>query len=278
MDVSIGYSVGFLEIFISFTAVPDLHRTLQPFSEPMNRLVIGIGIFLCLAISDPVFAQRPTDDVLYLKNGWVLRGKLLVQDAGNVKIQTTDGSVFAFPQTDVQEIKQEPALRYQNIRYKSRGYVHYTELGVMAARNNVNELGVTTSAFTFHTVNGYKLNQALFVGLGAGVDLYASQTFLPVFASVRGDFTRKGILIPYYYIDGGWGFNGTTNLPDKKQLGGTHFATGLGMKVLFNGNAGFLLSVGYYFQATAIETTTDGITTRNQNNYNRLAIRAGFSF
>ncbi len=245
----------------------------------MNRLIALASTLFVIFLYQPVFAQRPADDVLYLKNGWILRGKLLSPATDEaVKIQTNDGNTFVFSRPEVQEIKTEPALRYQNIRYRNRGYAHFTELGVMASGNNVNELGVTTSAFTFHTVNGYKFSQGLYTGLGAGVDLYASQTFIPVFASIRGDFTRKGILIPYYYIDGGWGLNGTTNLPDKKQLGGLHLATGIGMKVLFNGNAGFLLSLGYYFQGTAIETATDGVITREDINYNRVAIRAGFAF
>jgi hypothetical protein len=245
----------------------------------MNYLIVSLGVLFSLISASPIFAQRPSEDVLYLKNGWVLRGKMLSNDgADSAKIQTNDGNIFVFAQPDVRERKREPVLRYQTIRYRSRGYAHFTELGVMAARNNVNELGVTTSAFTFHTINGYKFNQFLYAGLGVGVDLYASQTFIPIFASIRGDFTRKGILLPYYYVDGGWGLNGTTNLPAKKQLGGIHFATGVGMKVLFNNNAGFLLSLGYYFQGTAIETTTDGVTSRDVSNYNRLAIRAGFSF
>jgi len=246
----------------------------------MNRYLIIPGVILLLiCFSYSAFAQRPTDDVLYLKNGWVLRGKIISAVADEVvKLRTNDGNIFTFPRPEVSEIRQEPALRNQHIRYRNRGYVNFTELGVLASRNNVTDAGTTTSAFTFHTVNGYKFNQFLYTGLGAGVDLYASQTFIPVFASIRGDFSRKGALIPYYYIDGGWGLNGTTNLPDQKQMGGLHFATGIGMKVLFNGNAGFLLSVGYYLQETAIETTKDGTSTRVRNNYNRMAIRAGFSF
>ena len=245
----------------------------------MTRFYLTLALAFCTGFLFDAVAQRPTDDVLYLKNGWVLRGRLLPATAPEtVSIHTNDGNTFVFPQADVLQTKQEPALRYLNIRYRDRGYAHFTELGVMASNNNVNQSGVTTSAFTFHTVNGYKFSQWLYTGLGAGVDLYASQTFIPVFASLRGDFTRKGILIPYYYVDGGWGFNGTTNTPTRRQRGGVHFAAGVGMKVLFNGNAGFLLSVGYYLQQTAIEEIHDGGTRRTEDNYRRVAIRAGFAF
>ncbi len=244
----------------------------------MKDLTFLLGIFCCL-LSASVVAQKPTEDVLYLKNGWILRGKLLSEPtADSVKIQTQEGNVFVFAKTEIQEVKQESAWKPTTIHYKKRGYVHYTELGVMASKTNVNELGTTTSAFTFHTINGYKFQQFLYTGIGAGVDLYASQTFIPVFASIRGDFSRKGSLIPYYYLDGGWGFNGTTNAPETKQLGGIYVAAGAGLKILFTGNAGFLLSVGYYLQQTAIETQAAGTTTRRNLDYNRIAIRAGFSF
>lgn len=240
-------------------------------------------IFLCFLFLTgcvwPLAAQRPTEDVLYLKNGWILRGHLTTPDsAANVGIQTNDGNVFRFAQSDVREAKREAVLRHLNIRYRSRGFGNYTEVGALASRTNVDDRGTTTSAFTFHTVNGYRFGQLLYAGVGVGVDLYASQTFIPVFASLRGDFSRRGILIPYYYVDGGWGLNGTSSQPDQRQRGGVHFAIGGGLKVLFNGNAGFLLSAGYYLQQTAIETVGAAGTARRSLDYNRVAIRAGFSF
>ena len=240
-------------------------------------------LFCCLALvlghAFPLAAQRPTEDVLYLKNGWILRGHLTTPDsAASVGIQTNDGNVFTFVRSEVRETKKEAALRHLNIRYRERGFGNYTEVGALASRTNVDDRGTTTSAFTFHTVNGYRFGQFLYAGVGVGVDLYASQTFIPVFASIRGDFLRKGILIPYYYVDGGWGLNGTTSQPAERQRGGVHFAAGAGLKVLFNGNAGFLLSAGYSLQQTAIETSGVAGTTRRALDYNRIAIRAGFSF
>ena len=97
--------------------------------------------------------------------------------------------------TDIQEIKSEESLKKPVILYKEKGYVHYTELGPLAGSNRASN-GVTTSAFSFQTVNGYKFNQYLFTGIGIGADLYAVQTFIPIILSVRGDFTKKGNKIP----------------------------------------------------------------------------------
>lgn len=57
-------------------------------------------------------AQSPSGqvDVLYLKNGSVIRGQVVeTNPAGNVKIRTSDGSVFVYPMTDVEKIVKEAA-------------------------------------------------------------------------------------------------------------------------------------------------------------------------
>jgi hypothetical protein len=247
-----------------------MQQTCNPFS--------AVLFFLFLFGTTFAFAQKPQDDVLYVKNGWILRGKLLSQPADSlVKIQTYDQNTFVFQRNEISDIRREPTLRNINIRYRKKGFAHYTELGALASRNTTSNQ-TTTSAFTFHTVNGYKFNPYLFTGLGAGVDLYATQTFMPVFASIRGDLYHKTNLVPYYYVDGGYGFNATANTDETiRFLGGLHFATGLGLKILFNNNTAFLLSAGYYLQETATERKQGG-EGRNKQNYERVAIRAGFSF
>jgi hypothetical protein len=76
-------------------------------------------------------------------------------------------------------------------------------------------------------------------------------------------------MIPFYFIDLGNGFNITAN---KTQDGGLLFASGIGMKVFFNNNTGFLLSVGYRQQSKSPDANS------NLNRYERLAIRGGFTF
>lgn len=235
-------------------------------------------LFFLFTVTSTV-AQKNQDDVLYLKNGWILRGKIVFTPADtSVTIQTYDRNTFVFAPNQIQEIRQERPVRNLNVRYRRRGFAHYTELGALAARNTTSNQ-TTTSAFTFHTVNGYKFSPPFFLGVGTGLDLYATQTFVPLFASIRGDIYHKDIIVPYYYIDGGYGFNATTNDAMNVEFnGGLHFAIGLGAKILFNNNAGFLLSIGYYLQETSSEQNLGGVEIRQEENYNRVAVRAGFSF
>jgi len=234
--------------------------------------VVLTWVLLLLSLS-PVLAQR-MQDVLSLKNGWILRGTLRPLPGDSVELETPDRQVFRFAQAEVRQTTQERATT-PGVRYKKRGFQHYTELGPLAISNRASN-GTTTSAFSLQTVNGYRFSPAAFVGLGAGVDLFAVQTFVPVFVSFRSDLTSQGTRIPFLFFDGGYSFNATSNdVPGQRFRGGPLLAAGLGLKILFQGNTGFLLSVGYRFQRTQTESLLLGTRTED---FNRLALRAGFSF
>lgn len=242
----------------------------------MTRLLLS---FLLLLGAYRAVAQRPTEQVLYLKNGWVLRGQLLTPATSDpLRLQTTDRNEFVFPQSEIDSVRQrlQPPSRL-NVAYKARGFGHFTELGALAGRNTSSS--VNTSAFSFQVVNGYKFNQWLYTGLGVGADLYATQSLVPVFASVRGDFTRRGTILPFYFLDGGYGFNITgqdNTLPQPVTYeGGTLWALGAGVKVLFNNNTGFLVSLGYRTQRT---TLTREASPTERVTFERIAVRAGFAF
>lgn len=240
----------------------------------MKPFFLFFAFLQILSIS--IFAQKNTEKVLYLKNEWVIRGKVLSDDSEKIKIQTTQGNIFVFSKTDVLEIKEEKV--FSNTSYKTKGFSHYTELGALAARNTANP-NVNTSAFSFQTVNGYKFNQYLFVGGGVGIDLYATQTFIPVFGSLRGDFVRNKAVIPFYFLDIGYGRNITTNEnPNLNFNGGILWGVGIGMKVIFNNSTGFLLSIGYRQQQGTETINMMNSSQETRLNYQRLALRAGFSF
>jgi hypothetical protein len=256
---------------------PSVLRLTNPFLPS----VLFIFLFL---VGYSALAQKSTEDVLYLKNGWVLRGTLTSSPTDSlIIIETHDRNRFVFRRPEVDALRQEPvqAEKNFNTRYKRRGFSHYTELGALAARNTSSS--TNTSAFSFQTINGYKFGQAFFSGLGIGIDLYATQSLMPLFGSIRGDITDRGNLIPYYFADVGYGANitgkDTNPFPRVIYQGGSLFAVGAGMKVIFNNSTGFLLSVGYRSQRTSIARDFGNNSTSKEGvNFNRVAVRAGFTF
>ena len=243
--------------------IPNLH---------FMKLLTTLFIFFTAGWTSIAHGQQSREVSLHLKNGSVIRGRLLEAD-GRYQLETYDKSIWVFQKEEVDTLIAEKPVN-PNIRYKQKGFVHYTELGPLAMSNRASN-GVTTSAFSFQTTNGYKFKQWIYTGLGIGADLYAVQTFVPIVLSVRGDFTSKGSKIPFYFLEGGYGFNATSNDVDSVRFGGgATCSAGIGMKILFSGNTGFTIAAGYRFQRSSV---TEG-TREKLEDFNRLTLRAGFSF
>jgi hypothetical protein len=168
---------------------------------------------------------------------------------------------FAFCHAGAQEIlKPRPEKRFG----------HYTEIGALATTQTTPD-NVTTAAFSFQMVNGYRFNRWVFTGIGVGADLFATETIVPVFASLRGDLLKNKDFVPFYFADLGYGINLTSN-KDISYKGGLALAAGIGFKINLINDKGFLVSFGYRFQqASFLQNNIQSV-----RDYNRLALRAGF--
>lgn len=228
-----------------------------------RRLLIILGLLVFQCNVQSVHAQSGTNvpNALYLKNGWILRGLISKTSGDSISIVTADKNRFVFSTTEVDH------MTYHSYRH----FGHFTEIGALAATQNRPD-NVTTAAFSFQTVNGYWFGPRLFTGLGVAADIYATQTTIPVFASIRGDLLKKGLFVPYYFMDGGYGFDITSSTTSISYKSGPMFAAGIGFKIRFSNVAGFHVNFGYRMQKGA--TVESGVQTNYTNN--RIALRAGF--
>jgi len=56
-------------------------------------------------------AQEKMEDVVYLKNGSIIRGEIIEQIIGkSIKIQTKDGSSFVYKMSEITKMTKEPAV------------------------------------------------------------------------------------------------------------------------------------------------------------------------
>jgi hypothetical protein len=77
---------------------------------------------VCIAIATSALGQSKPEfrDVVYLKNGSIIKGQIVEQTLDSIiKIQTADGSLFVYSQTEVEKIESEvsPAVPYY--KYKN---------------------------------------------------------------------------------------------------------------------------------------------------------------
>lgn len=69
----------------------------------MKRITFLIAVAFGLAISSASFAQTVVD-VVYLKNGSVIRGTIVEQVPGeSLKVQTANGSIFVYTRDEVEK-------------------------------------------------------------------------------------------------------------------------------------------------------------------------------
>lgn len=71
----------------------------------------SILLFVCLLCATFAFAQQKVQDVVYLKNGSVIRGTITeLKPSESVTIQTADGSIFVYKIDEVERTAVEDAV------------------------------------------------------------------------------------------------------------------------------------------------------------------------
>ncbi len=87
-------------------------------------LAVGFVLF-----SNVINAQNAKRDVVYLKNGSIIKGEIIEQVPNKtMTIQTMDGSVFVYPFNDIKKITKEKILKeaYQTKEKKENSKKHFS--------------------------------------------------------------------------------------------------------------------------------------------------------
>lgn len=77
----------------------------------MRRVLVAVSVAVVLAGGSLAARAQGTVDVVYLKNGSVIRGSVIEEIPGKtIKIQTADGSVFVYQMDQVVKVTKAPAI------------------------------------------------------------------------------------------------------------------------------------------------------------------------
>lgn len=217
----------------------------------MKRIVLS----MLLALGSVAFCMaQEMQEVVYLKNGSIIRGTIIEQVPDkSLKIQTNDGSIFAYEMAEVEKITKEQATAYENNKRPTpngngvkRGYRGFVDLGYAIGRlynGQKNRMEVTTS-------HGYQFNPYIYAGLGTGIHYYFSgDTYedyfiwaVPIFANFRADFMNKKIA-PFLDLKIGYIIYNDAE--------GFYLSPTVGYRFGFNGNLALNVGVGYNLQQEA---------------------------
>ncbi|MEM7370595.1 MAG: hypothetical protein AAF587_18430 [Bacteroidota bacterium] len=175
-----------------------------------NLLILFLFAFLGTGLC---FAQQnKTEEVVYLKNGSIIRGKILEQNIGAyVRIQVLGGQIFTLAQADILEIKLEPALytytrvilkdEYRPIQYSDSGmyYQLVADIGFYQGKWG----GQASSALSVKA--GYSFHRLLKVGIGTGFHGYEGGTITPIMLDIQGNLAKQAGS-PHFFANVGYGF------------------------------------------------------------------------
>ena len=96
-----------------------------------------LAILLFSIITTVSFGQSNYQDVVYLKNGSIIRGVIIEQvPSESIKIETADKSVFVFQMDEIERFTKEPMQGRSPMASQSRGlqkgYRGILETGIQA--------------------------------------------------------------------------------------------------------------------------------------------------
>jgi len=179
-------------------------------------------LLLALFILASVFyakAQNNLQDVVYLKNGSIIRGIIIEQVPNeSIKVETRDGNVFVYKIDEIQKIAKEAGRAYGGNRSlrqsefnKPRGYMGLVEIG-----GGIGFGGWGADRVSITMVNGYRVVPQFAVGIGVGVEIFSyndnyvfgyndhhTEFALPIFLHLRSDFI-DGKVSPYVAFNAGY--------------------------------------------------------------------------
>ncbi|MEM6261371.1 MAG: hypothetical protein AAGI38_02605 [Bacteroidota bacterium] len=261
---------------------------------------------MCMLFSlQTVMAQTQMDDVVYLKNGSIIRGTIVEQVIGEyVKIELMGGSIFVFKETEVDKITREasarPVPQLEETQYaklslprRERPYTFRERgiynLGSMAFAFGQHATGSFAMNYSVLYRTGFTFKRSLAVGAGLGVDFYREGLTVPVILDVHGDLGRPSRIMPHYFVNVGYGFGAGIAWDTEQFDGGLMGHAGIGWKINTRNRTDWAITLGYKFQQTDQITnqwidnpgqpgTFEPIRIEGERTYRRIIAQVTFGF
>jgi hypothetical protein len=238
-------------------------------------------IIILLTITFLPLSAQKKKDALYLKNGSIIYGKLVEITENQYKIQASDGSLFIFPQSDVERfVKESPLFAGR----KEDGFGIALEAGFLIGA----QITQYPAPFSFNFMGSYTLNTKSIISLGSGVEFIGS-SYTPLFLEYKYLLKDKKTS-PFLFARGGRLFHlGSDeenpydyNEYDKRDFkGGLSWAVGTGISWAKEDIEPYL-SFAYRYALTSYvqKTYYNGsyYDYTYEDTFNRLELKFGFRF
>lgn len=234
-----------------------------------------LALLLFALITTVSFGQSNYQDVVYLKNGSIIKGTIIEQVPNkSIKIETADRSVFAYQMDEIEKLTKEV------IQGKSGGSL--SNSGLQSGYKGIVELGYQIGTGDYgmdrlklNIINGYQINPYFSLGFGTGLRYYfdAEAALIPVFADFRANFMNNKIS-PYLSLGVGYSFDATNDFE------GVGFLLNPTVGVSFKVSDKSAMNVGLGYEMQKIDFYYyyyDGYYSSSENS-GAISINVGISF
>lgn len=253
----------------------------------MKKAITLLFLLLGLVLGTAVSAQNSTEivylqdgsvlerrvykdtmvEVVYLKDGSIIRG-MIVEQIPNVslKIKTADGSIFAYPMSEVVKITKE------QVQHTGRSWNNGKAIVDLGYNFGVGDY--ESDKIELSASYGYQFNPYLFLGVGAALDFYTDgECTLPFFTHFRANFMNTRIT-PFGDVKLGYTVG---------ELSGVYLTMGLGVRFVWTKKLAVNLRLEYSFQgdefsADAFEGINHPPLRKDSQPFQGFGLKAGFEF
>lgn len=249
--------------------------SLKPFLMKKHFL-----LFIILLITGVNLSAQKSKDVLYLKNGSIIYGKLIEIKDDQYKMQTSDGSIFIYKTSEVEKFTKEFPF-FDGRKVEGAGVS--LEAGLLIGAQNAE----FTAPFSFNFLVGITSSTVNITSLGSGVEFFG-RPYTPLFIEYKRIlYNRK--TSPFFFLRGGavlpFGGNERTpsaaynyNTGPRDYKGGASITFGTGISWAKQDYETYL-SFAYRYAHTSYVQNEYSLGDVTYNNaLNRLEIKFGYKF
>jgi len=245
-------------------------------------------LLVALLLAGISFGQKAKKEVVYLKNGSVVKGRLVEVDDEKMLIQSARNS-WVFNRSEIDTVAMKP-FGPERPDQSMTWYLKCSAGVLVGSSDNEKDL-----PFSADLSANFRIVGNLYAGVGAGVD-FLEESYLPAFGNLEYHF-RKSQFTPFVGMKAGYLFplDGDVNkqggiyyaypsyydyyypyyMQTLDNKGGIMLNPSIGCVCFVSEHLGFSLAFGYRYSQVTFKGEDHY---ELETNYNRLSIKLGILF
>lgn len=248
----------------------------------MKKLFCLLAVLWLSGVMSVAMAQGGMIDVVYLKNGSMIRGVIVEQvPVESIKIETAEDNLFVYRLDEINKMTREEA--YGSSRRRStppassvsrrtsslRPEAYWGYEGITEAGYAIGVGRMEGGAATLSVINGYQMGNYFYAGVGVGVfyTTGAGCVLMPIFAHFRSRLLATKVS-PYATFGVGYAV-GLSNSD-----GGLYYEPSLGVAVRLQGRSNLTFGIGYMLSKERVDDGWRDVSV----SMGAVSLRVGFTF